>query len=246
MIVHRKPTLTRILEIGGIVAGVIMVAFGVAAIYMGFDGRSTVQENLGNEFIVGSDDMNTTDISQEISSIILPAQKRIADERAKAGVESIEFTPVVAPSCSVGGQAIDNGTDARCFAEYLRLHALRSTSGLTYSQMGRYEAKDNAPPAETDFAGGTSNALYAQIDPKTHQPIDNGSRDLWVTATALSSALNLAYTAEQISLFGIVVGFALLLTGIGLIILAVSVLHPGRATSAELEPTKSLEANPAH
>ena len=37
-----------------------------------------------------------------------------------------------------------------------------------------------------------------------------------MTATALSSALNLAYTAEQVSLFGIVVGFALLLTGIGL------------------------------
>ena len=80
-------------------------------------------------------------------------------------------------------------------------------------------------PAETDFAGGTSNAAVAEIDPKTNQPLDNGTRELWVTATALSSALNLAYTAEQISLFGIVVGFALLLTGIGLIILAVAVLH---------------------
>ena len=91
--------------------------------------------------------------------------------------------------------------------------------------MGRYVAKDDAPPAETDFAGGTSNAAVAEIDPKTSQPLDNGTRELWVTATALSSALNLAYTAEQISLFGIVVGFALLLTGIGLIILAVAVLH---------------------
>ena len=158
-----KTTHRRILEIGGIVAGAIMVAFGVAAIYMGFDGRSTVQANLTSEFIVGSDDMNTTEIGQEISDLILPAQHQIADERAKAGVEPIEFTPVVAPGCSVAGAAIDNGTDARCFAEYLRLHALRSTSGLTYSQMGRYAAKDDAPRAETDFAGGTSNALYAQI-----------------------------------------------------------------------------------
>ena len=239
-------TLRKFLEIGGIVAGVIMVAFGVAAIYMGFDGRSTVQSNLGNEFIVGSDDMNTAEISQEISTIIQPAQKQIADQRAKAGVEPIEFTPVIAPRCSVGGEAIDNGTDARCFAEYLRIHALRSTSGLTYSQMGRYLAKDDAPPAETDFAGGTDNALYAQMDAKTHQPFDNGTRDLWVTATALSSALNLAYTAEQISLFGIVVGFALLLTGIGLVILAFTVLHRAPATAPAPEQATSLEAKPAH
>ena len=110
--------------------------------------------------------------------------------------------------------------------------------------MGRYVAKDDAPPAETDFAGGTDNAIYAQVDPKTNQPIGNGSRELWVTATALSSALNLAYTAEQVSLFGIVVGFALLLTGIGLIILAVAVLHRAPATAKKREATQ-IGATPA-
>jgi uncharacterized iron-regulated membrane protein len=86
-------------------------------------------------------------------------------------------------------------------------------------------AKEDAPPEETDFAGGTSNSAVAVINEQSGQPASNGARDLWVTATALSSALNLAYTAEQVSLFGIVVGVALLLTGIGLIILAVAVLH---------------------
>ena len=219
-----RPTLRRILEICGIAAGVIMVGFGVAAIYMGFDGRSTVQDNLANEFIVGSDDMTPDVISEEIPGITA-AQEKIADERAAAGAEPIEFTPVTAPTCSVAGQEIDNGTDARCFAEYLRIHALSATSGLTYSQMGRYTAKDDAPAAETDGAGGTSNPAFAVTDSESGQPVSNGARELWVTATALSSALNLAYTAEQISLFGIVVGVALLLTGIGLIILAVSVLH---------------------
>jgi hypothetical protein len=220
-----RPRLTRFLEIGGIVAGVIMIAFGAAAIYMGFDGRATVQEGLSNEFIVGPDDMNPTAIEQDINTIIKPAQDNIAAERKKAGAEPIEFTALVVPSCSAAGEKIDNGTDARCFAEYIRLHALRSSSGLTYSQMGEYLAKDDAPPAETDFAGGTDSSAFAEFDPKTNQPLDNPDRDLWVTATALSSALNLAYTAEQISLFGVVVGFALLLTGIGLVILAVSVLH---------------------
>jgi hypothetical protein len=219
-----KSTGRRILEIGGIASGVIMVAFGIAAIYMGFDGRSTVQDNLANEFIVGSEDMTPDVISKEIPGI-KAAQAKIAAARQKAGAESIDFTPVDAPTCSVAGQEIDNGTDARCFAEYLRIHALGATSGLTYSQLGRYLAKDDAPPEETDFAGGTSNSAVAVINEQSGQPVSNGIRELWVTATALSSALNLAYTAEQISLFGIVVGFALLLTGIGLIILAIAVLH---------------------
>jgi hypothetical protein len=43
-----------------------------------------------------------------------------------------------------------------------------------------------------------------------------------VTETSLSTALYLAYTASAISLFGIVVGIALLLSGIGFLILALS------------------------
>ena len=79
-----RATLRWILEIGGIVAGVIMVAFGVAAIYMGFDGRSTVQSNLGNEFIVGSDDMNTDDITTEINEHH-PARPEADRSRAREG-----------------------------------------------------------------------------------------------------------------------------------------------------------------
>jgi len=42
-----------------------------------------------------------------------------------------------------------------------------------------------------------------------------------VTETALTTALNTAYMAEQLALFGIVVGVALLLSGIGFGILAI-------------------------
>jgi uncharacterized iron-regulated membrane protein len=219
-----KSTLRRILEWGGIAAGVIMVAFGIAAIVMGFDGRSTVQSNLANEFIVGTDDMTPAEIQKEIPAIVA-GQQKIAAARQKAGADPIEFTPISAPSCSVAGEDIDNGSNARCFAQYLRIHALSSTSGLTYAQMGRFMAKPDAPAVETDFNGGTSNEDYALVDQQSGQPVSNGVRNLWVTETALGSALNLAYTAEQISLFGIIVGIALLLTGIGLIILAVAVLH---------------------
>ena len=51
--------------------------------------------------------------------------------------------------------------------------------------------------------------------------MNNGRRDLWVTYTALTTALNTSYMASQIALFGLVVGIALLLSGIGFLILAI-------------------------
>jgi F0F1-type ATP synthase membrane subunit c/vacuolar-type H+-ATPase subunit K len=42
-----------------------------------------------------------------------------------------------------------------------------------------------------------------------------------VTETALTTALNTSYLAEQMALFGLVVGIALLLSGVGFGILAV-------------------------
>ncbi len=54
--------------------------------------------------------------------------------------------------------------------------------------------------------------------------------NIWVTETALATALKVSYMAEKIAVFGIVVGIALILTGIGLVILAFAVF--GRNQSA--------------
>jgi hypothetical protein len=97
----------------------------------------------------------------------------------------------------------------------MRIHALEFTKGYTYAQMGRYVAKEGTPVSELAPGGGTSNEKYAVIDPKTGGPVANGARDLWVTETALATALNTSYMAEQLANFGIVVGTALLLSGIG-------------------------------
>jgi hypothetical protein len=45
-------------------------------------------------------------------------------------------------------------------------------------------------------------------------PMDNPKAQLWVTETALTTALNTSYMAEQISLFGIAVGGAFLLVAL--------------------------------
>jgi len=44
----------KALEIGGVVASVVLIAFGIAAIVMGFNGRSTVNDSLKQEQITGS------------------------------------------------------------------------------------------------------------------------------------------------------------------------------------------------
>ncbi len=240
-----KITLTRLLEAGGILSAVVLVAFGITAIVLGADGRSTVKSNLAQEYIVGSPDMTPAGIAPAVEEI-RAAQEKLAAARAKAGAEPIDFTEVKAPSCSVAGKLVNNGDRARCFAEYMRIHALESTNGLVYAQMGRYLAKPDAPLKVTDFNGGTSDPKYAVTDPKTGQPVSNGARNLWVTETALASALNLAYTAEQVSIFGIVVGVALLLSGIGFGILAVAALHRRVQAEAKERAEAGLTPPTAH
>ena len=138
-------------------------------------------------------------------------------EAQKAGLPATLALPTV----SVAGKSINNGARARAFASYMRIHTLEATGDLTYAQMGRYTAKPGTPAKFTDGHGGTNIDTYAAVDPNTKQPVANGLRDLWVTETALTTALNTSYMAEQLSLFGIVVGIALLLAGIGFAILAI-------------------------
>ena len=47
-----------------------------------------------------------------------------------------------------------------------------------------------------------------------------------MTETALSTALNTSFFAEQVSLFSIVMGLALLLSGIGFLIVSIRLLKP--------------------
>ena len=48
---------------------------------------------------------------------------------------------------------------------------------------------------------------------------------MWVTETALTTALNTAYFAESVATFAIVMGFALMLAGVGFLVLTLRVLR---------------------
>lgn len=165
----------KLFEVGGVISGLVLIAFGVGAIALGVNARSEVRD-------------------------------AIAEQKITATPDAAEITDGKLES----GQPIKTGADARSFADVMEFHALESTEGQRYAEMGRFltesgeETNDEAQAAKTPDG----------------RPVENGLRNLWVTETALSTALNMSYMAEQLALFGIVVGVALLLSGIGFIVLA--------------------------
>ena len=175
----------KLFEYGGIAASVVLIAFGAGSIGIGAWGINNVRDNLKLEQIAGSPDMTPSAIKKEAS---------------EAGLTGVSL-----PTCNVADQKVDTGSEARCFASYMRIHALEASGGLTYSQMGRFLDKNGKQ---------TSDEALAAKDPETGQPVPNRARDLWVTATALTTALNTAFFAERVG-----VGIALLLTGIGFLVL---------------------------
>src|SRR6476620_12727072 len=178
----------KLFQYAGIAASVVLIAFGIGAIYMGIDGRSMVRSDLAREQIVGT------------------------------------------PDSTIPGQKVDTGSEAQAFANVMRKHTLEATGGQTYAQMGRYLDASGKP---------TNDENKAAKDAKTGQPVENGLRNLWVTETALTTALNTAYFAEQVALFSIVIGFALLLVGIGFLVLTWSLLKSATARAAEAVAPKT-------
>jgi hypothetical protein len=184
----------KLLQWGGVVAAVVLVVFGIVAIILGINGGNTVNTDLGQQKITGTPDMTPTAITAE----------------AKAAGLDISKTPI--PSCSVANQAVDTGSKARCFAQYMNVHALEATGGLVYAEMPRYATANGK---------GTNIPAQAQKGPNG-KPLDNPARDVWIQQIALGTALNASYMASNLALFGIVVGIALLLAGIGFGVLALA------------------------
>jgi hypothetical protein len=132
------------------------------------------------------------------------------------------------PDSSIPGQKVDTGAEAQAFAKVIRKHTLEATGGQTYSEMGRF-LDESGKPVEDE-------ALAAK-DPKTGEPVENGARNIWISSTAFQTALNTAYFAESVATFVIVVGTALLLAGIGFLILTVRLL--GVREDKATAPTRS-------
>jgi hypothetical protein len=166
--------MTRIFRYGGILASLVLIAFGIGSIAIGYQGRDHVRSELAREQIVGTEDS------------------------------------------TIAGHKVDTGAEAQAFAKVMRTHTLEATGGQTYAQMGRYLDPAGKP---------TNNEQAAAQNTQTGKPLDNPLRNLWVTETALTTALNTAYFAESVSTFVIVIGFALLLVGTGFLVLTLMALR---------------------
>jgi hypothetical protein len=166
--------MSRLFQYGGIVASVVLIAFGIGSVVTGFNGRDRVHSDLAREQIIGT------------------------------------------PDSTIPNQLVNTGSEAEAFAKVMRKHTLEATGGQTYAQMGRYMGKDGKP---------TNDEKLAAVDSKSGKPVDNPLRNLWVTETALTTALHSSYFAESVATFAIVMGFALMLTGAGFLVLTLRVLR---------------------
>ncbi len=131
------------------------------------------------------------------------------------------------PDSTIAGQLVDTGSEARAFADVMREHTLKSTNGQTYAELGRYLDPDGNPTSDANAAAKGANG----------KPVENPLRQLWITETALTTALNTAYFAEQVGAFAMVMGAALTLSGFGFAVLTLGALRhstqPAAAASSE-------------
>ena len=192
----RRLPLRRWLQVGGVIAGVVMIGFGVSTIVLGANGVDTVRDNLARESIEGTGE------------------------------------PSLNGSTIPEGELVDTGGEARDFADLMRKHALEGAGGKSYAELGRFVTPEGEDTSDIEAAAKNPDG----------SPVANPARDTWITQTALATALNVAYFGEQVSLFGIMVGVALLLSGLGFIILALAALRDPNEAKVSPEPATAAAA----
>ena len=129
----------------------------------------------------------------------------IVQQKIVAGDDAAELTG----GALQPGQEITTGAEARAFADIMEHHTLDATQGKRYAEMGRFLTASGEDTSDEALAAKTEDG----------RPVENGLRNMWVTETALTTALNTAYFAERVAIFSIVMGVALLLTGVGFFVL---------------------------
>ena len=150
----------RVLRIGGVVSGIVLIGFGVAVIVLAVWGHHTVTTELKRQEITGTPDMTPSAIKAEAE---------------KAGLTNVDL-----PTCDVAGKSIDTGSEARCFSQYMNVHALEATGGAPTGT--------NGEDSSTGAQRSTPVMKACQIEPGSIRPNDQGiaiAKDIWMFAIAL-------------------------------------------------------------
>ena len=183
---HRMP---RPFRLAGIVAGLVLIAFGIGAVVIGISGRQG-QQRRQREQIVGTPNMKP--------SLIAAAVK-------EAGLKDVEL-----PTCDVASKAITNGSEAECFASYMRIHALRPRAARPRADAA---VRDRRRQGHQRACRGCQGSKSRPAPKQPRSPgLDQRDRARPRRSTPLF--------ASSVVLFAIVMGIALLLGGIGFYVLA--------------------------
>ena len=193
--------MSKLFRYGGIAASIILIAFGIGALYMGVNGRDQVRSDLAREQIVGT------------------------------------------PDSTIPGQKVDTGSEAKAFA---------ASCASTRSR----------PPAARPTRRWAATSTRTASRPATRRPPPMTPRPASPSRTAaatsgsprprLQTALNTAYFAESVATFAIVMGIALLLVGIGFLVLTIRLLdRPEHGRRPRRAPThrrarRRLTRTPTH
>ena len=163
--------MSKLYVYAGIAASVVMIASASARSRSALSGRSEVQDKIKDENI-----------------------DRHAGHEPGGHTRRCRGRPASKPTSRTARSPRNRSTmvtSAKCFAEYMRIHAFEDTGGMTYAEMPRFIGKDGEPTAEESEAA---------MDPE----VGRAGR---VTRSETSgsperpsgTALNTSYFAEQVA-----------------------------------------------
>jgi hypothetical protein len=125
------------------------------------------------------------------------------DARDQVRDELIAQNIVTPEDATIPNALVDDPATARSMADIIEVHALESTEGLTYAEMGRFMVANGDP-------AGTNDEKEAVIG-DDGRPVPNPMRNVAFQASALRTSLYSSVMAFEVST---------LVTGLGVLILA--------------------------
>jgi hypothetical protein len=130
------------------------------------------------------------------------------DARNQVSEELAAQNIVTPEDASIPNAVVDDADTATAMADIINVHAMESTGGLTYAEMGRFVSAENP-----DDPAGTSNPDEALIG-DNGQPVPNSARNTALTAANLRTSLYTSVLAFNVT--DLVVGVGAMIVVLGL------------------------------
>jgi hypothetical protein len=155
------------------------------------------------------------------------------DARAQVENELAAQNIVTPEDASIPNAVVDDPETAVAMAEIINVHAMESSGGLTYAEMGRFVSAENP-----DDPAGTSNPDEALIG-DNGQPVPNSARTTALTAANLRTSLYTSVLAFNVSNLVVGLGAMIVVLGVavgGLGVALAGMVIPSLARKFNVEP----------